>query len=546
MRHSKDTLEGMEMTFEVFMNDEGKPRAKNMEVFHPSGGYPPYGPPMGSPYGPPMGPPMVPMGHWMGPPMGHPMGPPMGPVDGQIFYGEIVRYDPGKGFGFIKCEPLHEDIFFLRSEMPPELKEEGKGKVIGVQVEFEIGHRDDGKLRARGLMLVPPPHAAGGRPGGRHVGKVLKYDDVKGFGFLGCKDLPVDVFFMRSGLPNQKRDLKSKDLIDLEMSFEFHYNEEGKPRAQALELVSSSSQDGRRRDAPDDRGEGTPLDGDSHTGIILRFEPRKGYGFLKPSDINEDVFFLRQELPEDVRGTQSKDDVVNREVQFEVRSMPDGKLRAMRLEFTGRSGEGRSKGTPPPGRPGDHEVDALDDVLLEEMKEFLRESGGGFDYGKFANKFKGIKKKQLEEHFDIVNLDERGAGHAQRIELREGDADADVEADGPGVDGDVEAPSMDDPAIPLGPGVQPHGVIRNYDAKKGYGFILCPGYPEDIYFARIALPTNFHGKNPRDMPNLAGIQVSFEFQPDSDKGPRADRMSLLLKWHTDDKCWLLKREHDTD
>lgn len=36
---------------------------------------------------------------------------------------------------------------------------------------------------------------------------------LQGFGFLGCKDLPADVFFMRSGLPSQKRDLKSKDLI---------------------------------------------------------------------------------------------------------------------------------------------------------------------------------------------------------------------------------------------------------------------------------------------------------------------------------------------
>merc|ERR1719440_2388539 len=103
---------------------------------------------MGHPMGPPMGyPPMGPMGPWM--PMGPPMVPMMGhggPVDGQIFYGPIVRYDPAKGFGFINCEPLREDIFFLRSEMPPEIKEEGKDKVVNVQVEFQIGHREDGKL----------------------------------------------------------------------------------------------------------------------------------------------------------------------------------------------------------------------------------------------------------------------------------------------------------------------------------------------------------------------------------------------------------------
>merc|ERR1719247_1562691 len=137
------------------------------------------GPPMGH-----MGAPMMPpMGAWMpmGPmgamvPMG-PMGMGMGPVDGQIFYGPIARYDPAKGFGFIACEPLHEDIFFLRSELPPELKEEGKDKIVNVQVEFEICHSDkgDGKLRARRLRIVPPQHSGHGGHPGRSVGRIAKY-----------------------------------------------------------------------------------------------------------------------------------------------------------------------------------------------------------------------------------------------------------------------------------------------------------------------------------------------------------------------------------
>merc|ERR1712224_617029 len=150
------------------------------------------------------------MGH-MGP-MG-PMGPSMPPMDGQILFGTIRKYDPGKGFGFIASDALQDEIFFLRSEMPPEIKEEGKDKVIGNQVEFQIGHREDGKLRAQRLILMRggprggPPHG-GHYFGGpdRFVGKILKFDDNKGYGFIQSPYLPEDIFFLRGSLPNSKRD----------------------------------------------------------------------------------------------------------------------------------------------------------------------------------------------------------------------------------------------------------------------------------------------------------------------------------------------------
>merc|ERR1711974_112806 len=110
-----------------------------------------------------------------------------------------------------------------------------------------------------------------------------------------------------------------------------------------------------------------PSDGDLHTGMILRFEPKKGYGFLKPHDINEDVFFLRQELPMEMRDAQSKDIVVDREVQFELKTMPDGKLRANNLQLTG----GQVALTPKERRE-QAPVGPLDPALLQQMIAFLR------------------------------------------------------------------------------------------------------------------------------------------------------------------------------
>merc|ERR1712061_298074 len=131
--------------------------------------------------------------HMMGPP---PMGPPMGtPMEGAIMYGTIIRYDTVKGFGFIECKALPEDIFFLRSEMPPDLKDEPKDRIMNQYVEFEISRREDGKWRAKRLMVVRPEHSfgAGPMPGGNMmgpgpevregtilVGPIVRYDTQKG------------------------------------------------------------------------------------------------------------------------------------------------------------------------------------------------------------------------------------------------------------------------------------------------------------------------------------------------------------------------------
>lgn len=340
--------------------------------------------------------------------------------------------------------------------------------------------------------------------------------------------------------------MKAKDLIDKVVEFEFHYNEDNKPRAQSVMIMPEGHHGG-----PGGPGAGPPEDGTVHAGVILRFDPKKGYGFLAPKDINEDVFFLRNELPPELRDAQAKDEVINREVEFEVKTMPDGKLRALRLVLTaaGRSNEGRPSKGPADGNKQDNDAGSrlLDAALVDEMTDFLRSEGGTFDYGKFANRFPRIKKKQLEEHFNVVAGPDPGHGRGQRIELRGDDAPSPprAEEDAQAMEADAEEPeNMDDPAIPLGPGCNPHGVIRSYDTMKGFGFIVCAGFPEDIYFPRAALPQNFQGKNAKEMPSLAGVQVSCEMLPEGDRGPRAEKVMLLVKWCNDDSCWLLKRQDD--
>lgn len=274
--------------------------------------------------------------------------------------------------------------------------------------------------------------------------------------------------------------------------------------------------------------------------MILRFDPGKGYGFLKSDEMDEDIFFARSEMPPELSSSQRREEVEHQRVEFEVRTMPDGKIRAQRMELLGDQPLGPEHDRE---EPQEAPLPVLDDDLLKEMADFLVENGGGCDYGRFSSRFAKVKKRQLEGHFDIRSVD-RGIqridlpeDHPARTEDMELPKDPNTEEAGEN-ENDVPA---DEPAIPLRPGCQPSGFIRQYDPAKGFGFIRCEGMEEDIFFPRTALPEDFQIKKKKELPELVGVQVGFDMDASSDRGPRAEKVTLLLQWHTGDKCWLLKR-----
>lgn len=563
MAESRDNLSGIDVSFDLGISQEGKPRATGILPGPPPGPPGPYAMPPMAPYGPPpmgppMGPPMMgPMGMppFMGPPMG-PMGMMMGGAPDRVYFGHIVSYDPTKGFGFVAAEGVPEDVFFPKGELPPELRDQEKGKVQDKTVSFEIRTMPDGKLRVKNMKMGHSAARGGGGGGGRPrraSGRILKYDKSKGFGFIQNAEFE-NIFFLRSGLPKDVLEGDLDELKDLEVSFEFYMSDEGKPRAR--DIV-------RREDGPPDDG---PIpEGEVHLGVILRYDPQKAYGFLKPDNIGEDVFFLRSALPEELREPNHKADIEKRRVEFTIKTMPDGKLRAQDLQVSME---------PPPEAPPPMEPPELDEATLTEMAEFIAQRGNSVDYGKFASSFTKVKRKQLEGHFDIVfenkdrptislppdhplrrdemlppealdgGLDDEPAEDMQvdgepEAEEPPGSPAEEPEAPDPeGADADVDP---DEPSIPPGPGCQPNAVIRTYDPGKGYGFLKVDGMEKDVYFPRGALPEQFHARKRGQMPELNGVKVAFDLDPKADKGPRASRISLLLRWHAGDGCWLLDR-----
>lgn len=548
---SDANMDGMDIFFEFFRNEEGKPRAKNI-VQAPHGGRsgpPPMMPP------PMMPPPMMPPPMMPPPMMPAPMGaPPMPQTDGRVVVGQVVTFDAAKGFGFMKAEGLAGDIFFPRSELPAELRECERNEIMGKYLECELKKMRDGKLRAKKIVLIRNTQGA---KGPRTRGRVVKFTEDKGYGFISC-EFADNVFFLRSALPKEFHEANLEELKELELSFELYEKEQGKPRANNLEVVNAD----RRPDADEEEKPRIEA-GEVLVGEIVNFEPPKGFGFVKSPRSSEDIYFVRAEMPPELVNAQKKDEVLRRRVEFEVLVMPDGKLRASKMLLL-------DDGVPLPAAPADEPEEELGEDLLQEMAEFLADHRNGCELGVFSSHFSKIKKRKLQQHFDIFPEDGRqGPGGRHRIELpHDHPLRADVEDGGRDsakdedmqeyLDGDIPEPPAEDPdanmadddvddidpnepSIPIGAGVQPLGVIRSYDAEKGFGFIRCRGLPEDVFFPRTALPKTFHGRNAKDMPDLLGVQVSFDYKPSGGKGPRTDRLQLLLRWLKTDDCWVLNR-----
>ncbi|CAE7230117.1 PRDX5 [Symbiodinium pilosum] len=272
-------------------------------------------------------------------------------------------------------------------------------------------------------------------------------------------------------------------------------------------------------------------------------------------------------MPPELSGAERKEEVIGERVEFEVKIMSDGKLRAQaisRLFSEGDSAPSRGPGAEPA------ELSELEDDVVQEMADHLADCGNGQDYGKFSNRFPRVKKRKIEKHFDIITEEggrqrvELPPDHPQRVEPpeeplpeslpEESEAKEEPREDVPYDDFPEEAeetrpedaPVEDDvdpnePAIPLGHGVQPMGVIRDYDAVKGFGFIRVENHPEDIFFPRSALPKSFQASDNQEMPALKGVQVTFDLNESNSRGPRTDSLKLLLRWLQSDRCWLLKR-----
>lgn len=189
------------------------------------------------------------------------------PQEGETLVGTLKSYNEKKGYGFITAENSPQDIYFKTENMNEVMQALDVQDLPGCQVRFVLHIRPDGKPTCQDMVVVgAAPQGAkrtaasmaemGGaitpsakRPriaqkaqvadsSAKLQGVIKSYRVEKGFGFIGCADVPVDVYFKNIMLPEHLREAGDA-LTGQPVQFELTYTMDGKPQAREIELHAS-------------------------------------------------------------------------------------------------------------------------------------------------------------------------------------------------------------------------------------------------------------------------------------------------------------------
>jgi len=143
-----------------------------------------------------------------------------------------------------------------------------------------------------------------------HQGAVKSYNGAKGFGFIQSDTISGDVFFGRSELPADCREVQGKFLEGRSVSFTAETTHDGKTKATSVVL--------------------NVVEGDLLPGMVKTFNDKNGYGFIESSCTEGDIRFDRKALGQNLQGPI---DYRGKLVLFLHEALSDGKLRATKVEF---------------------------------------------------------------------------------------------------------------------------------------------------------------------------------------------------------------------
>lgn len=304
--------------------------------------------------------------------------------------------------------------------------------------------------------------------------------------------------------------------------------------------------------------------------MIVNYIPNKDFGFIKCEDVGgEDVYFHKTLVPSEQRG----DDLGGRSVEFELQQRNDGKLRAEHVWLldTARGasnrkggGKGKDRGRRSRSRRQKKERDVnapppppLGDDKVSEMRLCLEERGGVMDFGRFSNKFQGLKKVQIEAHFNVEPDDPKRRKHWQitlpgvekmdreELERRDrevfealngnsagprptGDDQSEYDLRGDAVDEDAEVVEQDaecEADLHLQPSFafRMFGWVQRWDHQSGSGTISTDGLGE-LALQRESLPhevQNWRG-------DLERVEITFDLD-DKSGDPNAINVQVLLE-----------------
>lgn len=265
--------------------------------------------------------------------------------NGQRFQGQLVSYNPAKGWGYIHCAPLFQqygkDVFLHRDYI-----EEGFGADIGDTVSFAIDFREDGMPQARNITGAPKYNmgagwtASGPARSGVYSGSIVSFNPAKGWGYIHCAELfqtfGKDVFLHRDYVLEGF----TANIGDI-VSFSIELREDGMPQARNIQKGGGRHKQPMQQQQPRKRGRAAAADGGRHSGTIASFNFTKGWGYISSPELlahfGKDVFLHRDYVEPGFEAEQGDT------VSFSVEVREDGKPQARDIKNESRPASKRRR-----------------------------------------------------------------------------------------------------------------------------------------------------------------------------------------------------------
>mmetsp|Transcript_29423 Transcript_29423/g.47009 ORF Transcript_29423/g.47009 Transcript_29423/m.47009 type:complete len:444 (-) Transcript_29423:172-1503(-) len=239
--------------------------------------------------------------------------------NGQTASGNVVSFNPAKGWGFIQSPSVMGDIYF---------KAEGGDFSPGAPVSFVLNYTIDGKPQAANVSSAPSS--------GQHiVGTIKSFFPDKGYGFLTAPGQPADIRFKTESLPADL--IGQQDVTGKKLRVTVTVKRDGK-----MEVATAASANGGAKGMGAKRTVAeiypqqhlTPVkrqhvSGGSFTCTVRSYNAMKGWGFLQCTELGEDIYFQAKLLPVEYQGLALE----GATVYCEVRYTPDGKAQAASLQL---------------------------------------------------------------------------------------------------------------------------------------------------------------------------------------------------------------------
>ncbi|MBB2985915.1 cold-shock protein [Terracoccus luteus] len=201
--------------------------------------------------------------------------------------GTVSWYEPAKGYGFADPDGGGAEVFVHSSSIVGGgVVSEGQ-RVAFLVVDGEKGPQAD-HLLPLGAQAAQPADGVADGPDGAD-GTVSWYDFDKGFGFITPESDGPDVFVHARSLADGLSELREGDRV----MFDVVESEKG-PQARDVRLVGGPPPRATAGRAPS-RGRSGQRDASDAParggqGVVARFDPERGFGFISPDAGGPDLF----------------------------------------------------------------------------------------------------------------------------------------------------------------------------------------------------------------------------------------------------------------